>query len=140
MQRLPCLFALHCVSVHDDEGHDEETEIHKYDDHHWYNERPHKVCVRVQPASSEQQCIVTGTMIACSLLCILTLAQCPVCQWSDWLFECNGSYFECTHNHIPTLEEWPNQWERRGPGTEEEHLCLINMHAVPKCLVFMSIP
>ena len=53
MQRIPCLFALHCVSVHDDEGHDEETEIHKYDNHHWYNERPHKVCIRVQPAPAE---------------------------------------------------------------------------------------
>ena len=40
------------MSVHDDQGHDEEPNIHQDDHQHWCNERPHKVSVRIQPASA----------------------------------------------------------------------------------------
>ena len=41
--------------MHDDQGHDEEADIHQDDHQHWYNERPHKVSVRIQPASAGNQ-------------------------------------------------------------------------------------
>ena len=43
------------MSVHDDQGHDEEADIHQDDHQHWCNERPHKVSVRIQPASAVSQ-------------------------------------------------------------------------------------
>ena len=43
------------MSVYDDQGHDEEADIHQDDHHHWCNERPHKVSVRIQPASARNQ-------------------------------------------------------------------------------------
>ena len=43
------------MSVHDDQGHDEEADIHQDDHQHWCNERSHKVSVRIQPASAGNQ-------------------------------------------------------------------------------------
>ena len=43
------------MSVHDDQGHYEEANIHQDDHQHWCNERPHKVSVGIQPASAGGQ-------------------------------------------------------------------------------------
>ena len=46
--KVPCLLnsgTFLCMSVHDDQGHDEEANIQQDDHQHWCNECPHKVTV-----------------------------------------------------------------------------------------------
>ena len=57
------------MSVHDDQGHDEEAYIHHNDHHHWCNECPDKVSVWIQPASVRNQENQKGWLTVFGTLC-----------------------------------------------------------------------
>ena len=58
------------MSVHDDNGHDEETNVSQEDQYHWSNDGPDKRCVMVQVATAKRNSVVYD--------CIVILESCNI--------------------------------------------------------------
>ena len=58
------------VSIHDDNGHDEEANVSQEDQYHWSKEGPHERCVRTQITTVKKKghagIVITEITYACS--------------------------------------------------------------------------